>query len=118
MEAKKTSSLGHLPLLFLLTLASFSASTSAGGIAIYWGQDGREGTLAAACATRNYAYVNIAFLSAYGNDKTSTLNLVGHCNPSAGKSTSVSTSIRACQRRGIKVMLSLGGGGSGYSLHH
>ncbi|KAK1282406.1 hypothetical protein QJS10_CPB22g00043 [Acorus calamus] len=116
MEAKKTSSLGHLPLLFLLTLASLSASASAGGIAIYWGQDGREGTLAAACATGNYAYVNIAFLSAYGNGKAPTLNLAGHCNPSAGTCTSVSTGIRACQGRGIKVMLSLGGGGGGYSL--
>ncbi|KAK1283157.1 hypothetical protein QJS10_CPB21g01799 [Acorus calamus] len=83
MEAKKTSSLGHLPLLFLLTLASLSASASVGGIAIYWGQDRREGSLTA-CTTKNYAYVNIAFLSVFGSGTTPTLNLAGHCDPSAG----------------------------------
>ncbi|KAK1286631.1 hypothetical protein QJS10_CPB20g02108 [Acorus calamus] len=66
------------------------------GVAIYWGQDGREGTLDAACATGNYRYVNIAFLSAFGNG--------------------VSTGITACQSSGIKVMLSIGGGAGGYSL--
>ncbi|KAK1270262.1 hypothetical protein QJS04_geneDACA022647 [Acorus gramineus] len=118
MEAKKTSSLGHLPLLFLLTLASLSASASAsvGGIAIYWGQDGREGSLAAACTTKNYAYVNIAFLSVFGNGTTPILNLAGHCDPSAGTCTNVSADVRTCQSLGVKVMLSLGGGGSGYSL--
>ncbi|KAK1271760.1 hypothetical protein QJS04_geneDACA005790 [Acorus gramineus] len=118
MEAKKTSFLGHLPVLFLLTLASLSASASAsvGEIAIYWGQNGREGPLAATCATKNYAYVNIAFHSVFGNGKTPTLSLARHCNPSAGTCTRVNAGVRACQSMGVKVMLSLGGSGSGYSL--
>ncbi|KAK1284364.1 Receptor-like protein kinase FERONIA [Acorus calamus] len=119
MEAKKTSPFGPFPLLFLLTLASLSASASAsvGGIAIYWGQDGGEGSLASACTTKNYAYVNIAFLSVFGNGTTPTLNLAGHCDPSAGTCTGVSADVRTCQSMGIKVMLSLGGGESGYSLN-
>ncbi|KAJ8442075.1 hypothetical protein Cgig2_007913 [Carnegiea gigantea] len=32
------------------------------GIATYWGQNSNEGTLATACATGNYQYINIAFL--------------------------------------------------------
>ncbi|WMV11454.1 hypothetical protein MTR67_004839 [Solanum verrucosum] len=36
------------------------ARSEAGGIAIYWGQNGNEGTLAETCATGNYDFVNIA----------------------------------------------------------
>ncbi|KAK1320267.1 hypothetical protein QJS10_CPA03g00251 [Acorus calamus] len=115
MEAKKIPSLEFSVLLFL-TLAFALRSATAGGIAIYWGQDGREGTLDAACATGNYQYVNIAFISAFGNGQTPTLNLAGHCNPAAGTCTGVSTGITACQSKGIKVMLSIGGGAGGYSL--
>ncbi|KAK1284209.1 Receptor-like protein kinase FERONIA [Acorus calamus] len=118
MQAKKTSSLGHQPLLFLLTLASLSASASAsvGDIGIYWGQNGMEDRLIATCNTKNYAYVNIAFLSAFGNGKTPTLNLTGHCNTSYSSCVGYSAGIRKCQSMGVKVMLSLGGSGSGYSL--
>jgi chitinase len=38
------------------------ATCHAGSIAIYWGQNGNEGTLAETCSTGNYGFVNIAFL--------------------------------------------------------
>ncbi|PKI63468.1 hypothetical protein CRG98_016135 [Punica granatum] len=87
-----------------------------GGIATYWGQNGNEGTLTATCATGKYAYVNIAFLNQFGNGRAPGLNLAGHCNPSAGGCKGVSTGIRNCQRQGIKVFLSIGGGVGSYSL--
>ncbi|CAN1238071.1 Acidic endochitinase [Linum grandiflorum] len=76
----------------------------AGGISIYWGQNGQEGTLAETCATRNYDYVNIAFLSAFGNGLPPVINLAGHCDPTNN----------GCA--GVKVLLSIGGGAGGYYL--
>ncbi|KAG4187866.1 hypothetical protein ERO13_A08G127300v2 [Gossypium hirsutum] len=78
----------------------------AGGIAIYWGQNGYEGTLAETCATRRYDFVNIAFLPTFGNGQTPMINLAGHCDPY----------IMAALAKGIKVMLSIGGGAGSYYL--
>ncbi|KAH0673120.1 hypothetical protein KY284_024207 [Solanum tuberosum] len=104
-------------LVFLaLVLLLLALKLEAGGIVIYWGQNGNEGTLASTCASNNYAIVNIAFLVVFGNGQTPVLNLAGHCNPSVGGCTGLSNDIRACQSRGIKVMLSLGGGVGSYSL--
>ncbi|WCJ36762.1 Acidic endochitinase [Euphorbia peplus] len=88
----------------------------AAGVAIYWGQNGGEGTLAETCATGNYQFVNIAFLSTFGNGQSPTLNLAGHCNPDFGTCTVFASQIRACQSQGIKVLLSLGGATETYSL--
>lgn len=101
--------------LFVLVSSHFNPSQSA-GIAIYWGQSGNEGTLAAACATGNYKYVNIAFLTTFGSGRTPVLNLAGHCNPSSNGCTGLSSHISSCQSRGIKVLLSLGGGVATTSL--
>ncbi|XP_049403459.1 acidic endochitinase [Solanum stenotomum] len=104
-------------LLFsVLVLLLLALKLEAGGIVIYWGQNGNEGSLASTCASNNYAIVNIAFLVVFGNGQTPVLNLAGHCNPSVGECTRLSNDIRACQSRGIKVMLSLGGGVGSYSL--
>ncbi|KAH0755139.1 hypothetical protein KY290_025409 [Solanum tuberosum] len=104
-------------LLFsVLVLLLLALKLEAGGIVIYWGQNGNEGSLASTCASNNYAIVNIAFLVVFGNGQTPVLNLAGHCNPSVGGCTRLSNDIRACQSRGIKVMLSLGGGVGSYSL--
>ncbi|KAG5229647.1 hevamine-A [Salix suchowensis] len=102
-----------LPLLVLLLI---KPSRAAGGISIYWGQNGNEGTLAETCATGRYAYVNIAFLNKFGNGQTPEMNLAGHCNPAGGGCTGVSGGIRSCQKQGIKVLLSLGGGIGNYTL--
>ncbi|CAI9762456.1 unnamed protein product [Fraxinus pennsylvanica] len=105
-------------LIFTILIASFfsSSQSQGGGIAVYWGQNGGEGTLAAACATGFYQYVNIAFLITFGNGQTPVLNLAGHCDPPSGTCTSISNDIRACQNQGIKVLLSLGGGVGSYTL--
>ncbi|KAK1399478.1 Chitinase [Heracleum sosnowskyi] len=97
-------------LLFLtFTFALFHSSQGA-GIAIYWGQSGNEGTLASTCASGNYKYVLIAFLTTFGSGRTPVLNLAGHCTPSSNGCTVLSNVISNCQSNGIKVLLSLGGG--------
>ncbi|KAK9672541.1 hypothetical protein RND81_12G106900 [Saponaria officinalis] len=102
----------------LLIFTSLSISLCQGaGIATYWGQNTGEGTLATACATGNYQYINIAFLNVFGNGQTPQLNLAGHCSPSiAGSCSSIGNDIAACQSSGVKVFLSLGGGAGTYSL--
>lgn len=102
--------------LSLLVLSQFIAASHGGGIAIYWGQNGNEGNLTSTCATKRYAYVNVAFLYKFGGGQTPELNLAGHCNPSSGRCQSVSTEIKYCQSQGIKVLLSLGGGVGNYTL--
>ncbi|XVE50273.1 hypothetical protein DITRI_Ditri01bG0149000 [Diplodiscus trichospermus] len=91
--------------------------TDAGSIAIYWGQNGNEGTLAETCATGNYNFVNLAFLPTFGNGQTPMINLAGHCDPCGNGCTSLSSDIKSCQAKGIKVMLSIGGGEGSYYLN-
>ncbi|KAJ6825819.1 putative acidic endochitinase [Iris pallida] len=106
-----------LPLLLAaLLLSAIAATSNAGSIAVYWGQNGNEGTLADACSTGNYAYVIVSFLTTFGNGQTPVLNLAGHCNPSSNGCTGLSSDIRSCQSQGVKVFLSLGGGAGSYSL--
>ncbi|KAL5744739.1 hypothetical protein ACOSQ2_027855 [Xanthoceras sorbifolium] len=102
-------------LLPLLVMALLGLS-HAGGIAIYWGQNGNEGTLTQTCATGKYSFVNIAFLNKFGSGRAPQLDLTGHCNAAARLCAIASTGIRNCQRRGVKVMLSIGGGIGNYSL--
>ncbi|KAL7254198.1 hypothetical protein ACSBR1_008573 [Camellia fascicularis] len=101
--------------LVLLLLSEIQTSMG-GGIAIYWGQNGNEGTLSETCDTKRFSYVNIAFLYIFGNSQTPVLNLAGHCNPAANTCTFLTSDIRHCQNLGIKVMLSIGGGVGTYSL--
>ncbi|KAB5524183.1 hypothetical protein DKX38_021932 [Salix brachista] len=105
-----------LTLLLSILVVSFCKPSNGAGIAIYWGQDGGEGSLADTCNTGNYQFVNVAFLSSFGNGQTPVLNLAGHCDPSAGTCTGLSNDITSCQSRGIKVLLSIGGGAGSYSL--
>ncbi|XVE80146.1 hypothetical protein DITRI_Ditri14bG0115900 [Diplodiscus trichospermus] len=88
----------------------------AGSIAIYWGQNGNEGTLAETCATGNYDHVNIALLPTFGNGQIPMINLAGYCDPHSNGCTSLSSDIKSCQEKGIKVMLSIGGGAGSYYL--
>ena len=100
----------------LLAIFLFSSSANGGSIAIYWGQNGNEGSLAKTCATGNYAFVNIAFLCSFGSGQSPQLNLAGHCDPYSNACTNLTSDIRSCQSKGVKVMLSIGGGGGGYTL--
>ncbi|KAF3432891.1 hypothetical protein FNV43_RR23993 [Rhamnella rubrinervis] len=102
-------------LLFLIVVSAFKSCQSA-GIAIYWGQNTNEGTLADTCNTGNYQFVNIAFLTTFGNGQTPVLNLAGHCDPAGNTCTGLSADIKGCQSQGIKVLLSLGGATGSYSL--
>ena len=61
--------------LLCLVMLAWAMGSNAGGIAIYWGQNGNEGTLAETCATGNYDFVNIAFLSSFGNGLTPMIRL-------------------------------------------
>ncbi|KAJ0589397.1 putative chitinase [Helianthus annuus] len=90
--------------------------TNAGGIAIYWGQNGGEGTLAETCSTGNYDFVNLAFLATFGNGQTPMINLAGHCDPYSNGCTKLTTDIKSCQAKGVKVMLTLGGAAGSYYL--
>ncbi|GAB4858368.1 hypothetical protein Ancab_009840 [Ancistrocladus abbreviatus] len=106
---------GHTGSLILLT-SIFNYSLS-GQIATYWGQYTDEGTLAAACATGNYQFIDIAFLNVFGYGQTASLNLAGHCDTSTpGSCSSIGTNITTCQQQDVKVLLSLGGALGSYSL--
>ncbi|XP_038718590.1 hevamine-A-like [Tripterygium wilfordii] len=104
-----------LLVVVLVVVIQFIGS-DAGGIAIYWGQNGNEGTLAETCSTRNYEYAIIAFLPTFGNGQTPMLNLAGHCDPYNNGCTGLSSDIKSCQAKGIKVLLSIGGGAGSYFL--
>lgn len=103
-------------LFCLLQLAALFTYTNAGVISVYWGQNGNEGSLADACSSGNYAIVNIAFLSTFGNGQTPQINLAGHCDPTNNGCARLSTEIKACQNQGIKVLLSIGGASGSYFL--
>jgi chitinase len=102
--------------LLCLVMLTLTMGSNAGGIAIYWGQNGNEGTLAETCATGNYDFVNIAFLPTFRNGQTPMMNLAGHCDPYSNGCTSLSSDIESCQAKGIKVILSIGGGAGSYYL--
>lgn len=104
--------LSFISSLFLILVVGIEG----GGISIYWGQNRNEGTLAETCASGNYDFVNLAFLATFGNGRTPMINLAGHCDPTVSGCTGLSSDIKSCQEKGIKVMLSIGGGAGGYSL--
>lgn len=110
--------LGSLTPIFSLVILilGLAIGSDAGGISIYWGQNGNEGTLAETCATGNYEYVNIAFLYTFGNGRIPRIDLSGHCDAYSNGCTKISADIKSCQSKGIKVMLSIGGGAGSYSL--
>ncbi|CAJ1953004.1 unnamed protein product [Sphenostylis stenocarpa] len=116
LEHMESLSKASFLLLPLLLLSLFRHSHGA-GIAVYWGQNGGEGTLADTCNTQNFQFVNIAFLSTFGNGQTPQLNLAGHCDPLNNGCTGLSSDITTCQNGGVKVLLSLGGSAGSYSLN-
>lgn len=108
-------------LLCLSLITAAHAATAASGaavdIAVYWGQNANEGSLAATCSTGRYTLVTMAFLSRFGNGQTPALNLAGHCDPSGGGCYRLRGDINSCQSNGVKVLLSIGGGAvGGYGL--
>ncbi|KAJ0968967.1 hypothetical protein J5N97_021844 [Dioscorea zingiberensis] len=80
---------------------------------MYWGQNFGEGSIKDECG--KYNYINIAFLTIFGNATTPALDL-RHCNPTVGGCTYLGAEIKSCQTKGIKVFLSLGGPNGSYTL--
>ncbi|TQE01320.1 hypothetical protein C1H46_013081 [Malus baccata] len=106
-----------ISLAFLLSVTlALQFGAEADGIAIYWGQNENEGTLEETCATGNYEYVILAFLPTFGNGQTPMINLAGHCDPYMNGCTGLSPDIKSCQAKGLKVILSIGGGAGSYYL--
>ncbi|XP_037416767.1 hevamine-A-like [Triticum dicoccoides] len=90
IPAKASSSFSMACLLAAIFLFSSAPRSHGGSIAIYWGQNGNEGTLAETCSTGNYAFVNIAFLCSFGSaQETPQLNLAGHCDPYSNACTNL-----------------------------
>lgn len=87
--------------LFVLSLPALRSES--GKIAIYWGQHSGEGSLKDTCASGNYKFVNIAFLSSFGNGSIPVLNLADHCDNST-TCAFLSSEIKSCQDQNIKVM--------------
>ncbi|CAM8896046.1 unnamed protein product [Rhodiola kirilowii] len=105
-----------LPLRSLVLMLFLAVGSHAGGISIYWGQNVNEGTLSDTCATGNYDYVVLAFLPTFGNGATPMINLAGHCDPYSNGCTNLSSDIKSCQAKGVKVLLSIGGAAGSYTL--
>lgn len=110
------SKLPQTLLLSLLTLLVSVSISDAGLLVVYWGQNGKEGSLLNTCATGKYNIINIAFLSTFGNGQQPQINLAGHCNPASNGCQSLSIDIQKCQSLGIKVLISIGGGAGSYTL--
>ncbi|CAD6229011.1 unnamed protein product [Miscanthus lutarioriparius] len=102
--------------LIAILLLALLVTSHAGGIAVYWGQNTGEATLFATCASRKYQFVILAFVSQFGQGRAPQLDLSGHCDASSGGCSDLSDDIRSCQRRGVKVLLSIGGGVGKYGL--
>ncbi|CAL4948030.1 unnamed protein product [Urochloa decumbens] len=116
MSGKLQYSASLLLLAVSSTLLAAAASDDV-KIAVYWGRDGSEGTLRDTCSTGLYAYVNIAFLSTFGDGRAPVLNLAGHCDPTSGGCATLAADVASCQSAGVKVLLSIGGGAlGGYNL--
>jgi chitinase len=110
----RTSSL--LFTVSLLSIATDAAHPNPVQIAVYWGQNGNEGTLADACNSGLYVYVMVSFLSTFGNGQTPGINLAGHCDPPSGDCRVLSSDITTCQSYGVRVLLSIGGSTGSYGL--
>lgn len=65
---------------------------------------------------RTMIFVIMAFLATFGNGLTPMINLASHCGPYSNGCTSFSSDIKKCQAKGIKIILSVGGGAGSYSL--
>ncbi|XP_062198058.1 xylanase inhibitor protein 1-like [Phragmites australis] len=102
-----------IALLFLALVLSFLAGPATarktGQLTVFWGRNKYEGSLREACDTGLYTTVIMSFFNVFGHGRYWT-DLSGHPVPGVGND------IKHCQSRHITVLLSIGGGGDGYSL--
>ncbi|KAK4436252.1 Hevamine-A [Sesamum alatum] len=113
-QSPKTLLLWALSLL--IAFSPLMRSSEACGVSVYWGQNlAQEGSLSELCESGYYSYVNLAYLSTFGCGRKLALNLTDHCDAASGGCKSLSTEIQACQSRGVKVLLSVGGNDTRYN---
>ncbi|KAE8775553.1 xylanase inhibitor protein 1-like [Hordeum vulgare] len=95
----------------LLALSYLAATATAGdhGLTVFWGRNQDEGSLREACDTGIYNTVIISFYSVFGHGRYWG-DLSGHPLYAIG------ADIKHCRAKGIVVLLSIGGGGTQYSL--
>ncbi|XP_031484213.1 acidic endochitinase-like [Nymphaea colorata] len=108
-----SSSPPTLPLLLVLCMATaFTIRARPDHMAIYWGwhiNNLRGSALKATCETHHFSQVNIAFLSNFGNGRPPRPDFGTSCDAQTGGCKSLQDDIAACQRLGVKVLLSIGG---------
>jgi chitinase len=111
------SKMQTLILLLILTIFSITIKTSSsdGNIAIYWGQNLKDGNLTSTCDTGNFKIVLLAFFNVFGGGRVPSWNFAGHCG-GWSPCKKLELEIKHCQQKGVKVFLSLGCDSGSYSL--
>ncbi|KAI4348023.1 hypothetical protein L6164_008786 [Bauhinia variegata] len=115
MAAQKQALTLLLSLLAFSFILKLSLANDEAGIAVYWGQDGREGTLRQTC-DGHYKNVILAFLNVFGCGRAPAWNFAGHCTEPWTPCSTLAPDIQCCQSKDIKVLLSIGGANGDYSL--
>ncbi|CAJ1976973.1 unnamed protein product [Sphenostylis stenocarpa] len=100
----------------LSLLTSSLAKKEKPGIAVYWGQNPGDGSLQDTCNSGNYKIVLMSYLKEFGCKRDPALDFDGHCGVGIRSCTRLRYEIQSCQRKGVKVLLALGGPTQSYSL--
>ncbi|KAJ3125121.1 hypothetical protein HK100_010986 [Physocladia obscura] len=98
----------------------------------YWGQDtvyydsgSLQGSLLSYCQSKNWDYINLAFMNIFtGGSNNYLLNFANFGTYDTASVTSAATTamtsirndVTACQKLGVKILLSIGGASGDYSL--
>lgn len=87
---------------------------------VYWGQDDRERSLGAYCASgQGISIIVLSFLYNFGNGQTPNGNFGNECSiDSSGKGDcgQLANDINTCHDAGVKIILSIGGAVGNYGL--
>ncbi|KAJ1954312.1 Chitinase 2 [Linderina pennispora] len=118
-----------LPALAVLAAAASAAysSTCANNVVTYWSQNSWGGShlndpdhweqdLAKYCQGDTFDIINFSFVTNYNISGLPVLNHAGHCETRFNGTNTltcpdIGADIKTCQAKGIKIVLSLGGGG-------
>ncbi|KAG0502895.1 hypothetical protein HPP92_002967 [Vanilla planifolia] len=78
---------------FLMVATLLMPATQAGKIAVYWGQNGNEGTLADTCSSGDYSFVMLSFLCTFGNGQTpnSTWQAIATPSPTVARASATTS---------------------------
>ncbi|KAL6311634.1 hypothetical protein AAG906_027406 [Vitis piasezkii] len=97
-------------------LAPPAVEASSVNISTYWGTDPREGGVKDGCNASLYSIFNIGFVDRLGYDWPPRLNIHHYCDVSLKGCKYLGAEIEECQKRGVKVLISIGGPGGDYNL--